>query len=178
LSDAVSDTSPRKRVALELEELDISDIHLTTYHPSMSLVPNESFLAVIHSPDLRRELVKFFNWSVICAMMAINQELRAWAFDIIHARVTKFLGLFLGVEYLPDFFELLQDSRSAVAGAIVRCIMSVMVDYYYHINPNSMEIVVPSEYSCGVGGIPATRRWHIFLLRSGYSKMSRSNLMN
>jgi len=102
-------------------------------------------------------------------MVAINQEMRAWAFDIMRTRITLFLGLFLSVEYLHNFFELLHDSGSAVVGRLIRCIMSPLSDYYYDVNPNSMDIVVPSDHSAI---IPATRRWHNFLLRNKYTLLS------
>ena len=153
-------------MALELENLVLFD----DATPSPVLPTNESYLDVILSPDLRGELVKYFSWSVLRIMVAINQEMRAWAYDIMRARIRLFLGLFLPVEYLHDFFELLHDSGSAVAGGLIRCIMSPLSDYYYDVNPNSVDIVVPSNHSAN---IPATRRWHNFLLRSEYVLLSR-----
>ncbi|KAF9542388.1 hypothetical protein CPC08DRAFT_770417 [Agrocybe pediades] len=130
-------------------------------------IPEDYVHALYGNDDIDRRLADFTSWDDLTAYVATSRYFREWAFRCIRHRVRKFLCLFVPESLLNTFFDLLLSSGSVVAGAIIRCIMSLPV--LDKVLPSTLDILVPTRQAT-----PCWRRWNNFLVRCGYKRDGRS----
>lgn len=107
------------------------------------------------------------SWKDLVSMIHTNKVLRGVVFRLIRTRIKMFISPFIPSDKIGTFFDLLGDSRAAMFGGVVRCIMSTTSSVYRLVSPDRLDIVVPSI----VSRMSRFRRWMRFLTAIGYKEI-------
>lgn len=114
-------------------------------------------------------------YATLIALSRVNCSLRPLIFRVIRSRLFYFAGLFMPIVMVPHFFELLERSKSSLAGSIVRCIVSSeMYPRYRVASPSQLNIIVPNSAPTAPAESQFFQCWERFLNSCGYTKNPES----
>lgn len=111
--------------------------------------------------ELLTMLVTLCPWRTIINLSNVDKRTRCIIRNVIHQRVRFFLGLFIPSEHIGSLIAMIQTSRGAIVGGIVRCIMSLDMPIFFRTNPLQLSILLPT--------VEARSPWADFLLSIGYT---------
>ncbi len=114
-----------------------------------------------HITELLSILVTLCPWRTIINLSNVDQRTRCIIQNVIRQRVHFFLGLFIPFATIGKLMGMIQTSRGAIVGGVVRCIMSLDMPIFFKINPLQLDILLPT--------VEARSTWADFLLSIGYT---------
>lgn len=117
-------------------------------------------------PDVVCYTLDWCTWTDLVRLMHANTGLRWIIFFYIRLRIKSFFSGFFNASLFNSFFELLAETRGAVFGGIVRCIMANDQMVYRLALPNRIDIAVPIS---SAPLMPVFERWRCFLACIGYT---------
>lgn len=137
-------------------------------HTEQTITPNQQFYLCVELLDMT---LRKCSWSALVKMSKVSKFLREMVFSMIRTRVRKMVSKYIPSQDIDRFFEIMAETKSVIAGSLVRCIMTVddrgMFDRHY---PLQLNIVVPflQKVDPSDGGTDGYQQWKRFLLGRKY----------
>lgn len=132
------------------------------------------FKGVFGCNEIVERIASYLTWPMWVHLSNVDRGTRDVLHGAVRTRMRFFISRFIDwKDQAPDFFRLLESTDALVAGAVVRCILSVDTYYLYQdINPLQLNIVVPygrqDLMSDTDSGTLEYRRWRRYLYGCGY----------
>ena len=95
-------------------------------------------------PELLASVVELCSWPSLASLSNVDRQTRGIVREYIRRRVRFFISKFIPSGNIVQFFKVLRMSGGAIAGGVVRCVMSVHLPHLYQMPPSQLDILLSS----------------------------------